>query len=185
MFWENVWTKVPKVKETCAVYNHMCNCRVKRIWEHYVLFYLSQCILLVFHLFKYFNLFPAPDKRNIFGNPLKERDSDYPREEEGVNYFGDNNIVINATNQHICYNQTVYDDMLVEPTEYFGLTLSVESNNARTPQGYNTAAVRIVDDDGKLQLYTQENACMDTENSGIETSVFTPHYIPCSSVLTP
>ena len=96
--------------------------------------------------------FPAPDKRNIFGKPLKELDSDYPREEEGVNYFGDYNIVISATNQRICYNQTVYDDMLVEPTEYFGLTLSVLSNNARTPPGYNTAAVRIVDDDSKLLI---------------------------------
>ena len=76
--------------------------------------------------------------------------SDYLREHEGINYFRDNNIVISATNQRICYNQTVYDDMLVEPTKYFGLTLSVLSNNARTPPGYNTAAIRIVDDDGKL-----------------------------------
>ena len=46
----------------------------------------------------------------------------------------------------------MYDDMLVEPTEYFGLTLLVLSNNARTPPGYNTAAVRIVDDDSKLYI---------------------------------
>ena len=31
-------------------------------------------------------------------------------------------------------------------------------------------------------VLAQENACMDTENSGIETSVFTPHYTPCTSV---
>ena len=74
--------------------------------------------------------------------------SDYLREEEGVNYFHNNKVEISALNQHICYNQTVYDDILVESMEYFGLTLSAVSNNTQTLPGYNTAAVRIVDDDG-------------------------------------
>ena len=78
--------------------------------------------------------------------------TDYPREAQGSNYFRDNNIVISAAKTHICYNQTVYDDMLDEPIEYFGLTLSVISNNAQTLLGYNTAAVRIVDDDSKLYI---------------------------------
>ena len=100
-------------------------------------------------------MFPAAAKVDYIGLPIRAPGSDYVRETEGANYFRDNDIVINAANRRICYNQTVYDDTLDEPMEYFGLTLLVfqdvpEDDDAQIKPGYNTAAVRIVDDDGRV-----------------------------------
>ena len=83
--------------------------------------------------------------------------SDYLQLVEAANYFRDNDIVMSAANPRICYNETVYDDNLDEPMEYYGLTLLVfrpdpDDDNARIPSGYDTAAVRIVDDDGRVYI---------------------------------
>ena len=83
--------------------------------------------------------------------------SDYLQQVEAANYFRDNDIVMSAANPRICYNETVYDDNLDEPMEYYGLTLLVfrpdpDDDNARIPSGYDTAAVRIVDDDGRVYI---------------------------------
>ena len=81
--------------------------------------------------------------------------SDYYPSSEGANYFRDNDIVINAANPRICYNETVYYDILYEPVEYYGLTLIVfkenlDDDDARNQPEYDTAAVRIVDNDGRM-----------------------------------
>ena len=54
----------------------------------------------------------------------------------------------------------MYDDILDETMEYFGLTLLVFKENpgdddAQIKLGYNTAAVRIVDDDGRVYVTTR------------------------------
>ena len=64
---------------------------------------------------------------------------------------------MSAANPRICYNETIYDDILDEPMEYYGLTLLVfrpdpDDDDARMPSGYDTAAVRIVDDDGRMYI---------------------------------
>ena len=64
---------------------------------------------------------------------------------------------MSAANPRICYNETIYDDILDEPMEYYGLTLLVfrpdpDDDDARIPSGYDTAAVRIVDDDGRVYI---------------------------------
>ena len=88
---------------------------------------------------------------------MRASGSDYFEQREGANYFRDNDIVISAANPRICYNETVYDDILNEPTEYYGLTLLVfkevpEDDDARIKPGYDTAAVRIVDNDGRMYI---------------------------------
>ena len=88
---------------------------------------------------------------------MRASGSDYIPQSEGANYFRDNDIVINAANPHICYNETVYWDILIEPIEYYGLILLVfkevpEDNDAQIRPGYDTAAVMIVDNDGRVNL---------------------------------
>ena len=88
---------------------------------------------------------------------MRASGSDYPPSSEGANYFGDNDIVISAANPRICYNETVYYDLLYEPVEYYGLTLIVFKENlrdddARIKPGYDTAVIRIVDNDGRMYI---------------------------------
>ena len=88
---------------------------------------------------------------------MRASGSDYSSSSEGDNYFRNNDIVINAANPRICYNETVYYDILNEPTEYYGLTLIVFKENpydddAQIRPGYDTAVVRIVDNDGRMYI---------------------------------
>ena len=55
----------------------------------------------------------------------------------------------------VCYNQTIYDDTLVEGQEYIGLSLGIHVSTAVTEvrTGYDQAAILIVDDDGKAAVY--------------------------------
>ena len=101
--------------------------------------------------------FPAADGLDLFGQPMRASGSDYFEQRESANYFRDNDIVISAANPCICYNETVYYDKLNEPTEYYGLTLIVFKENpgdddAEIQPGYDTAAVRIVDNDGRIYV---------------------------------
>ena len=88
---------------------------------------------------------------------MRARGSDYIQQVEGDNYFRSYDIVMSAANPRICYNETIYDDILDEPMEYYGLTLLVfrpdpDDDDARIPSEYDTAAVRIVDDDGRVYI---------------------------------
>ena len=55
----------------------------------------------------------------------------------------------------VCYNQTIYDDTLVEGQEYIGLSLGIRESTAVTEvrTGYDQAVILIVDDDGKVAVY--------------------------------
>ena len=64
-------------------------------------------------------------------------------------------LVITVTTRLICYNQTIYDDSRVEENEFFSLTLIVQDGSAIMTQvdpQLSSTVVKIVDDDGKLQL---------------------------------
>ena len=63
-------------------------------------------------------------------------------------------IGINATRRVICYDQPIYDDLRLEPAEYFGMTLTVQGMPPTTfltevrPK-YDQVAICILDDDGE------------------------------------
>ena len=82
-------------------------------------------------------------------------DADYEKQEFGNNTI--RNERITEFNRRICYNQTIYDDALLEETEYAGLTLRVQDlesmggpTTAETVVGISHAAIRILDDESKL-----------------------------------
>ena len=66
------------------------------------------------------------------------------------------NIVFSATSV-ICYNQTIYDDMRLEMSEYLGLTLTVEQNTVPTyiPPKNSQVAIQILDNDSKQLIKFQ------------------------------
>ena len=78
--------------------------------------------------------------------------SDYPQQTSAVNLI--DNMLIGELNRIICYNQTIYDDTLVEANEYLGLSLGVRDNPSTTiltlvKPMYDQASVLILDNDGK------------------------------------
>ena len=64
------------------------------------------------------------------------------------------NIGINATRRVICYDQPIHNDMHLEVSEYFGMTLTVQGMPPTTVitqvrAMYDQVAILIVDDDGE------------------------------------
>lgn len=80
--------------------------------------------------------------------------SDYEQQVFGFNQI--RNEEINATRRIICYNQTIYDDVRLEMSEYVGMTLTVDDLETRTTVNtleqpmYDQVAIQILDDDGKF-----------------------------------
>ena len=66
--------------------------------------------------------------------------TDYEEQIRGINRI--RNTVINATTQIICYNQTIYDDMRLEVTEYAGLTLAVRDSSVHTEVQQNLCTIK-------------------------------------------
>ena len=89
----------------------------------------------------------VPTRRSIY--QMLER-TDYAQQLTRLNVIDD--IQINATRRIICYNQPIYDDLRLEKTEYFGLTLGVQRSTALTEvhEMYDLATICIFDDDGKV-----------------------------------
>ena len=72
--------------------------------------------------------------------------TDYPQQIVGINGLRDS--AITETSRVVCYNQTVYCDVQLEETEYFGLAIAVrDSSTVRTDvdPNYGQTAVKIVD----------------------------------------
>ena len=61
-----------------------------------------------------------------------------------------------ATRGIICYNQTIYDDIRLEMSEYLGLTLAV--NDTYVPPKYSQVAIQILDNDSKQLILLKEAA---------------------------
>ena len=82
-------------------------------------------------------------------------DADYEKQEFGLNRI--RNQLIDDFNRRICYNQTIYDDELLEPTEYALLTLEVQDlvslggpTTIETVVNISHAAIKILDDERKF-----------------------------------
>lgn len=98
---------------------------------------------------------PAPDLPNpLTGTYDMLESSDYQQPLLGFNEI--RNQEINATRRIICYNQTIYDDMHLEMSEYVGLILAVDDTVTRTTVNtlvqpmYDQVAIQILDDDGRF-----------------------------------
>ena len=70
--------------------------------------------------------------------------TDYEEQISGCNKIRDLYVSENKT---ICYNQSIYDDMHLEVSEYAGLTLAVRDGIALTDvqSGYDYTAIQITD----------------------------------------
>ena len=98
----------------------------------------------------------VPDPFNFFSQSYNVIPfSDYEQQYLLSNHI--RNTVINATRRVICYDQPIYDDMRLEVSEYFGMTLTVQSMPHTTvltevQPMYDQVAILILDDDGKQCL---------------------------------
>ena len=90
----------------------------------------------------------APDSPNFLGFYSMGQGTDYAQQIRVYNSIDDH--LISELSRIVCYNQTIYDDALVEGSEYFGLTLSVPEASFFTQVRpmYDQAAVLILDNDG-------------------------------------
>ena len=80
--------------------------------------------------------------------------TDYEEQIESQNRI--KNMVISAMRRMICYNQSVYDDVRLEMSEYAGLQLSVGDSTVGlvdVQKQYGSAVVLILDDDSQLLSY--------------------------------
>ena len=77
--------------------------------------------------------------------------TDFAQQTPAVNVIDD--TFITELMRIICYNQPIYDDVLMEPNEYIGLSLGVINNNVLTTiltnvkPAYDQASILIVDND--------------------------------------
>ena len=96
--------------------------------------------------------FAAPDPPDFLSRYLMSEASDYAQQTSAVNAIDD--ILISELRRVICYNQSIYDDLIVELDEYSGLTLGVR-DKLFTPViklRYDQAAILILDNDRKKPL---------------------------------
>ena len=94
----------------------------------------------------------APDEPKFLSIYPMADGTDYAQQTLTVNVIDD--TFITAVRRIICYNQTIYDDVLMEANEYIGLSLGViDNNNVLTTQltnvkpMYDQASILIVDND--------------------------------------
>ena len=87
--------------------------------------------------------------------PASDDRTDYELQEFFFNRI--RNQLIDDFHRRVCYNQTLYDDLRLEATEYAGLTLEVQDleslggpTTINTVVDINHAAFRIIDNDSKL-----------------------------------
>ena len=102
----------------------------------------------------FYQIFPSvPDPFNFLTQSYEMIPfSDYEQQQLLSNHI--RNIGINATRRIICYDQPIYDDLRLEVTEYFGMTLTVQGMPPTTTLTelrpmYDQVAIVIQDDDGK------------------------------------
>ena len=94
----------------------------------------------------------APDEPNFVGIYPMADGTDFAQQTPAVNVIDD--TFITEETRIICYNQTIYDDVLMEANEYIGLSLGViDNNNVLTTHltnvklMYGQASILIVDND--------------------------------------
>ena len=105
--------------------------------------------------FLYFLSSLAPDEPNFLSQYSIAEGTDFAQQTRAINVIDD--IIISEKSRIICYNQSIYDDISVEPDEYAGLTLGVIDMNdfdqttslTIVEPMYDQAAILIVDNDGE------------------------------------
>ena len=78
--------------------------------------------------------------------------SDFAQQTRAINVIDDS--VIRQEMRVICYNQSIYDDLRLEPDEYAGLTLGIWQNQLTTvltlvKPMYDQASILIMDNDSE------------------------------------
>ena len=79
--------------------------------------------------------------------------SDYAQQVDYINLIED--YLISEEMRIVCFNQTIYDDLHLEPNEFMGLTLGVRYYPLTTvytlvQPTYDEASILIVDNDSKF-----------------------------------
>ena len=95
---------------------------------------------------------PAPDEPNFLSQYSIAEGTDFAQQTRAINVIDD--IIISELSRIICYNQSIYDDISLEPDEYAGVTLGVIDFDQTTSltiveQMYDQAAILIVDNDSE------------------------------------
>ena len=82
--------------------------------------------------------------------------TDYEEQTRDINLIMDTKIT--AIRTIICYNQTIYNDMRLEVSEYIGLGLIADNTLStiltEVEPMYDDSAILIIDDDSKLHIIT-------------------------------
>ena len=91
----------------------------------------------------------APDPPNLLSQYLISEGSDYAQQTYAVNIIDD--ILISELRRIVCYSQTIYNDLRLEPHEYIGLTLGVKKATVETllKPMYGQSSILIWDNDSK------------------------------------
>ena len=97
---------------------------------------------------------PAPDEPNTLNLHDMIEGTDFAQRTTTINII--DTIVFTQEMRLICYNQLIYEDLLVEADEYAGLTLSVQNNVMTTVKAevepmYDQVSILIVDNDSKFE----------------------------------
>ena len=115
--------------------------------------------MVIGYLIIHATLFPsvAPDVINTFTRMYPRLPmTDYEEQTIGINLIRDAKIT--ATRRIICYNQTIYNDMRLEVSEYTGLGLIADNTLStiitEVEPMYNESSILIIDDDGTLHIIT-------------------------------
>ena len=96
----------------------------------------------------YLLILSAPDPPNDFDQYLMSFGTDYAEQTMFLNAIDDETIT--ELMRIVCYDQPIYDDTLVEGSEWFGLTLNADTSSILTKvrPNYDQAAILILDNDG-------------------------------------
>ena len=96
----------------------------------------------------YLLILSAPDPPNDFDQYLMSFGTDYAEQTMFLNAIDDETIT--ELMRIVCYDQPIYEDTLVEGSEWFGLTLDVDRSSILTNvrPNYDQAAIIILDNDG-------------------------------------
>ena len=115
--------------------------------------------MVIGYLIIHATLFPsvAPDVINTFTRMYPRLPmTDYEEQTIGVNLIRDTKIT--ALRRIICYNQSIYDDVRLEVSEYAGLGLvaddTLSTQLTEVEPMYDDSAILIIDDDSKLHIIT-------------------------------
>ncbi|CAI8053959.1 P-selectin [Geodia barretti] len=112
----------------------------------------------------------SPDPPDFLSRYSMIEGSDYQQQTAALNLIDD--ILISELNRIICYNQTIYDDTLVEANEYLGLSLGVRDGGSTTvltlvnPM-YGEASILILDNDGPISFGFDATVYTTSESQGM------------------